>query len=215
MTRRAKPEDIADFFDSRVECCTQGRVEKAIWDRGSSLLRSSLSSVVTGRSVLELGCGQGKLLRDLARAGASSGMGIDLSPASVAVATQRASEEGLADRFTFQAGNAATTPLPSHDVVVLDKVICCFPDHEDLLANSLPAAAAVYAFTLPRTDGVWVPILRSALAVENLSHVIRRRGFRAYVHDERVIHRAVVDAGFRLRERRTAFAWALRVYERA
>lgn len=164
--------------------------------------------------MLELGCGEGKLLREFVRGGATSGTGIDLSRVAVTEATRRSQQEGIGDRLTFVPADAAVASLAPHDVVVLDKVICCYVDYVGLLANSLPVARSTYAFTLPRTDGAWLPMTRIAIAIENLGHKIKRRGFRAYAHDERAIHRVISEAGFRLVERHTAFAWALRLYVR-
>ena len=102
-----------------------------------------------GHSVLEGGSGPGALLIELLRAGASSGTGLDLSPEAIELARERAEDAGVADRATFSVGDAATTANALHDWVVLDKVICCYPDMDRLVANTIPAARSVYAFALP------------------------------------------------------------------
>lgn len=213
MTRRATPDDVARYFDRHIDCCgRRSKVEQRIWNKASDLLRSTIEGAVQGRTVLELGCGEGALLRNLIRAGAIRGTGVDLSPSSVASSDARAREEGLADKVRFEAGDGATARLERHDVVVLDKVVCCYAGFEELLRNASSAARATVAFTLPRTDGPWFAGTSLILRMGNLLEWVRRRGFRAYVHDERKVHRVMAEAGFELQQRKTASMWALRVY---
>lgn len=213
MTRRATPDDVAKFFDRHVDCCgRRSKVEQRIWKKASDLLRTSIEPDVAGKTVLELGCGEGELLRDLIRAGATRGTGNDLSPASIAIAEARAREEGLADLARFEAADGATARLQEHDVVVLDKVICCFAEFEQLLRNASSAARTSVAFTLPRTDGAWSAAASVVMRLGNLAEWVRRSGFRTYVHDEREVHAVMLASGFALQQRRTAAMWALRVY---
>lgn len=184
-------------------------------DRVTRTLKAAiLAEGVEGVDVLDLGCGTGDIARGLVLAGARRATGIDLSPGAVARAQLLAAEDGVGERTTFLAGNAATASLDQHDLVVLDKVICCFADLSQLLANSVPAARSAYAFSMPRSDGAWGPWARVAIAIENANHWAHRRGFRAYAHDARAVHAALEAAGFRLRQRRTSFGWLCAVYTR-
>ncbi|HET8586254.1 MAG TPA: methyltransferase domain-containing protein, partial [Candidatus Limnocylindria bacterium] len=79
-------------------------------------------------TVLELGCGTGALSVALLERGAERVTGIDLSTTSLEIARRRAVAAALGDRATFIAGNAAATPVPAHDWVILDRSICCFSD---------------------------------------------------------------------------------------
>ena len=216
MTRRATDRDIASYFDSKVDCCAHKDAAKlAQFDRATTLLRRALRERVRGRTVLELGCGHGDLLRDLVSAGAASATGIDLSPARVEEAASRAEADGLAGRITFASANAAAASPAPHDAVVLDKVICCYADWGGLLEATLPAARRFYAYTLPRADGAWRALTPLWIGLENLSHAVRRNGFRAYAHDVDAIGRRVTNSGFRLIDRGASSAWTLAVYERA
>jgi ubiquinone/menaquinone biosynthesis C-methylase UbiE len=72
--------------------------------------------------VLDLGCGTGVASREVARLPAFAGRvtGIDRSAYLVAMARQRALEEGLAARLAFQVGDSRSLGLPdaSFDAVV-------------------------------------------------------------------------------------------------
>jgi len=177
------------------------------------LLEKELRSAgLQDRSVLELGCGRGELSADLARAGAIRVTGMDLSSDNIAAARQMASEDGLSDRVTFGVGNAAEADLSPHDVVVHHRVICCYPDPKAFLRNSIGATGNVYGFSMPRSSGIVGIVVRLVLLFENLGHRIRRRGFRAYVHDERLVDKAVRSAGFRLHGRSNRIGWFAAVY---
>src|SRR5207248_507534 len=80
-----------------------------------------------GQSVLELGCGLGGLSLTMLSRGAARATGVDLSPVAINEASRLAREAGLGDRASFSVGDAAQVELSTADVVVLDKVICCYP----------------------------------------------------------------------------------------
>ena len=60
----------------------------------------------------------------------------------------------VTDRSTFQVGDAARSSLEEHDVVLLNRVLCCYPEVDALLENSLRAARHVFAFTAPPSSGM-------------------------------------------------------------
>lgn len=64
----------------------------------------------TGGPLLELGCGSGRLLIPLARAGYAV-TGLDSSQEMLRIAETRAREAGVADRVTLIHGDFATAPL--------------------------------------------------------------------------------------------------------
>lgn len=68
-------------------------------------------AVASGDPVLELGCGDGELACDLARAGLTV-TGIDLSEERVARARERARAAGLEGRARFETGDLNGLPLP-------------------------------------------------------------------------------------------------------
>jgi magnesium-protoporphyrin O-methyltransferase len=214
MTKRPTAEDIAQYFDESIDCCAPRRdPAKRPAIKLARLLEKALRSAgLESRSVLELGCGRGELSADLARAGAVRVTGIDLSPDNVAAARQIAAEDGLSDRVEFHVGNAAEAQLSPHDVIVHHRVICCYPDPKAFLRNSIGATGSVYGLSMPRSTGLMGLVVRLALSFENLIHRIKRRGFRAYVHDERLVDATVRSAGFVLHRRSNRRGWFVAVY---
>jgi len=72
--------------------------------------------------VLDIGCGTGFLLEQLAERG-FSGVGIDLSPDSVEIAKERLAELGAADRLTAEVGSAYEPPDGPFDLITITDVL--------------------------------------------------------------------------------------------
>ncbi|MGY1710121.1 SAM-dependent methyltransferase [Geodermatophilus sp. SYSU D00758] len=76
-------------------------------------------AVPDGGRVLDLGCGAGEwLLTVLARTPHARGVGVDTSAPALAEAADRASRRGLADRVTWERGDAAAHPGTGYDAVL-------------------------------------------------------------------------------------------------
>jgi magnesium-protoporphyrin O-methyltransferase len=91
-----------------------------------------------------------------------------------------------------------------HDVVLLHRVVCCYPDYQRLLRAAADHADRALVFSHPPRNLV----TRCLLAAENLGHRIRRSAFRAYVHDPAAMTEVAADDG-RLRPtyRHRGLAW--------
>ena len=91
-------------------------------DRMRATLAGWLPADLTGRRILDAGCGTGALAMDLAARGADV-VGVDLSPNLVQVATGRLPVE-LRRRVTFTAGDMLSDQLGTFDhVVAMDSLI--------------------------------------------------------------------------------------------
>jgi SAM-dependent methyltransferase len=195
------------------------RTDGAVAGISRALLGALVSAGVDGRSILDLGCGTGDLALAAVASGASRATGLDLGPGAVSEATALARERHLEDRATFIVGDAAVDPLARHDVVVLNRVMCCYPEVDPLISNSLSAAGRLYAFTAPPSDGLAGSLARIEVAISNAWFRLRDakfRGFRVYVHDLDAVDARIRAAGFRpFVRRRRRFRWNLAVYRRA
>lgn len=166
-----------------------------------------------GATLLEIGCGVGYLHQRLLQLGAAKAVGVDLSARMLEEARAQARDQGLIGRTEYREGDfveLADGVAPA-DIVILDKVICCYPDADALVHSSARKALRCYAFTLPRER--WS--VRTALWFGRVMLALIRCGFRAYVHDPALIDLRLTQAGFeRVFEDRT-FVWLTRVYSRA
>lgn len=204
-------------FDDWSACYAKRARSRRLGGVSTDLIRGLAVAGLEGRTVLDVGCGAGGLVLETLDRGAVGATGLDLSAVSIGEARRIAAERGHADRARFEVADGASTALPPHDVVVLDKVFCCYPDVDGLLANSLSAAGSVYAFSVPPSGGFRGGIRKAFAWVTNRWYRLRPGkfgGFREYVHDVAALDARVREAGFTTAFTRRRFGWDLVVYAR-
>lgn len=83
------------------------------------MLVGQVSRIGPGTTILDLACGKGELLCRFAQELGSSGHGVDISEVFLPHARARAEELGVADRVTFEQGDAGAYVAAAHayDVV--------------------------------------------------------------------------------------------------
>ena len=67
-----------------------------------------LEKTVADKSVLDVGCGSGRYVIALAKAGAKRVVGLDISPGMLAIASRNAKSAGVAERCNFVLGDFLT-----------------------------------------------------------------------------------------------------------
>jgi hypothetical protein len=105
-----------------------------------------------GVSILDVGGGIGVIGMELADSGVGSATVVEASPAYFDV-TRSEVESRYGSRPTqFVVGDfaAIASTLADADVVTLDRVVCCYPDAEDLLRTAAQRARRLVALTYPR-----------------------------------------------------------------
>lgn len=169
---------------------------------------------LSGRTVLDLGCGAGAVAIEAVDRGAYRATGLDLSDVAIDEARRLSLDSGTSDRTSFAVGDGSVAALERHDVVVLNRVFCCYPAVDRLLANSITASGWAYAFTVPASRGWRGVVARAMCRIENAWYRLRRVTFRAFVHDLRLIEDALRRGGFREIVARRTLVWDLRVFVR-
>jgi SAM-dependent methyltransferase len=165
-----------------------------------------------GASVLELGGGLGALHLELARNGAASAVNVELSPEWEHEASLLLREHELEGRVERRVGDAVqeAEELEAADIVVMHRVVCCYPDPDRLMDIAAERAGRVLAVSFPRDRLV----ARLVVAAANLWLRLRRISFRSYVHPERTIEAAAVRHGLRSRSDRRSMIWRVSVFDR-
>lgn len=212
-------EDGGCCFDDWVDNWSKRAKKKRTIAGVTPPLLAALEEVgIRDRSILDIGCGIGDLATEAVSRGASQAFGVELSARAVEEARRLAADRGVADRISFQVGDGAKVPLPKADVVVLNRVFCCYPDIDALLTNSLSAAGIAYAFTTPPSTGLASTFVRLQMWFANAWYRLRDgkfQGFRVFVHDVEAIDARVQAAGFRpVRTESRRAVWHLAVYAR-
>lgn len=146
-----------------------------------------------GATVLEIGGGVGGLHMELLRRGASRATSVELSTAYEVEAARLLAESGLADRVSRRNGDAVADPslAPSADIVVLHRVVCCYPDFPALLGLAADRARRMLVFSYPRPR----LLTRTETVMENLGYAVRRQAFRTFVHSPEAMLAVLAEHG--------------------
>lgn len=159
-------------------------------------------------TVLEIGGGVGAIEIELLKAGAARATNAELSPSYEHEAKSLAEEAGAADRFDYRVANIVEEDLEHADAVVMHRVVCCYPDGEELVRRGAEHANHHLLLTFPR-EAPWV---RTGFRAFNFAMWAMRFPFRAYVHPaERLV--ASADGMHVVHERR-GLVWQLAALER-
>ena len=181
--------------------------------RTAQLLIDALTAEgVEGLTLLDIGGGVGAMQHELLKAGVRSATGVDASTAYLGAAAEEAERQGHAARVRQRHGDfvdVAATVEPA-DVVTLDRVICCYPDMQALVALSAERAQRLYGVVYPRRTW-WT---RLDFALLNLIHRLRRSSFRAYLHPPAAVDTLVREKGLTRRFYATTWIWQVVVYGR-
>jgi SAM-dependent methyltransferase len=169
---------------------------------------------LAGSTIMDVGCGTGELIRRALEAGATQATGADLSSEAIAMASDLMEKAGFADRTDLWVGDAAVEELDLHDVVVLDKVICCYPDADALIARSTSAARRIYAFAVPESRGLWGLFARTRWLVFGFWDWVQGNTLPRFVHSRTDVEAKVMAAGFRPLHTGRNFVWFVGVYAR-
>ena len=131
-------------------------------------------------TLLDVGGGIGAIHHHLLDHGFSKAVHVDASTAYLAAAKEEAERRGHGDRVSFHHADlrAVARDLTLADVVTLDKVVCCDPDHAGLLRAAADHARTLLAFSYPRRT--WIS--RAITAVGNRWRAVWGDPFRAFVH---------------------------------
>lgn len=175
------------------------------------LVESVRSARPDAFSLLDVGGGIGAVQHRLADR-MVDGTAVDASPAYVTIAERQAERHGYRDRMSFLSGDFLDVAdgVGTHDVVTLDRVLCCYPDVEGLVSATARRARSVYGLVFPRERR----INRILFGGTNLLLRLRGSAFRTYVHPTARIDGAATAQGLRLSSVRRTFMWQVRLYER-
>ncbi len=204
---------IARQFDERYDGWTPDEGFPELVDVSGAILDLCRDTSLRRPSVLDLGCGTAALGVALLEMGASRLTGVDLSPASVDLARQRAETAGFGGISAFEVGDAADTSSDPHDWVVLDRVICCYGDVERLVGRAIDLARERIAIAVPESRG-WRGLVNRPLWLAEFAWDRWQGGCRGYVHDLRRIERRLAAAGFQPAGSDRLGLWHIGIYDR-
>ena len=181
MSDCCDPRGCNDMFGPRFARHLASRYRKRGLDKTAARMVGYLADRgVDGASVLEIGGGVGDIQLELLGKGARRTTNLELVDAYEAHASDLAESAGMRERMIRRQVDIAATPdeVEAHDIVVLHRVVCCYPDYERLLTAAADHAKRLMVFSHPPRN--WVS--RTATWLENVSFRVMGRSFRTFDH---------------------------------
>ena len=161
--------------------------------------------------MLEVGGGVGAIELDLLAAGAQSATNVELSGEYEEEAEKLLAERGLTERVDRRVGDFVAEPVDPHDVVVMHRVVCCYPDVDRLVGVAAASTRRRMLLTYPRER----PWTRAGIGAINFFMRISGSDFRAFVHPVARMKAAAQREGLTLASReQPGLIWENAAYER-
>jgi magnesium-protoporphyrin O-methyltransferase len=184
------------MFDARFARRRADRYRRKGLDATAQRLVDVLAAPgVEGAAVLEIGGGAGEIGLELLRRGATSATNLELSPAYDVAASALITEAGMTGRVHRRLVDIAADPLAVEpaDIVVLHRVVCCYPDVTALLRSAADHTRHRLAFSFPpRTV-----LSRSVVATQNALLALGGRQFRTFAHPPATMLAVLAERGMR------------------
>ena len=170
-------------------------------------------------SLCDIGSGIGSVAQALLN---YDGMKVDVvesSSAYIRVSEEEALQKGNHSRIEYHHGDYVhlAHSLGPHDLVCLDRVICCYPDMDSLVGLSAVNTKSLLAIVIPR-DSLFHRTLVKALHVTfRLASIFKPRTAvpRFYVHRMSDIEETIKWCGLALIASKTTFFWRIALYQRS
>ena len=199
------PSEYRRLFNRRVAGFEERRYRRRGLQRSARGL-VALAGDVRDATVLDVGGGIGTLGLELLERGAARATVVELSAGYDDAASELLAEHHLADRVERRIGDLVAEDglVEPHDVVVLHRVVCCYPDADALVAASARHTRATLLLTWPRVHR----LNELGFGAINLWLRLTRCGFRTYVHPFAAIAAAAEREGLTLTAReRQGLVW--------
>ena len=189
----------------------KGYREEGLGKRAQILVDELVAAGIGSKSVLEIGAGIGALNLELVKGGASHSISIDASPANVTTAVELAEELGLDDRSDRRVGDFVELQdqIESADIVLLDRVVCCYPNLSALIGAAGEKTKLYCGLTYPRRT--WWG--RASFWMLNVFQALRRHPFRVYMHSPTDIELVLKGKGLTRIFTGQAGFWEVAIFE--
>jgi 2-polyprenyl-3-methyl-5-hydroxy-6-metoxy-1,4-benzoquinol methylase len=208
------PRDYGRFFSKRFARRLAKKYRKRGLDKTARNMADFLEERgIEGATVLEIGGGVGEIEIELLKAGATRAQNLELSPAYGEEAGTLAEEAGVGGRVDWRIHDVAEDPeaVEPADIVVMHRVVCCYPDYERLLGAAADHARRALVFSYPPRNVLSHIFYR----VFNLVMRLMGSGFRGFAHPPDAMLAVLERRGLRQTYEHHGRIWQVAGHERA
>lgn len=167
---------------------------------------------VEGKTLLEVGGGVGAIEIELLKAGMARAVNVELTPTYEAAAGELVVEAGLSDRVQRRVMDFAEAgpEVETADVVVMNRVICCYPNMPKLAGAAADRANSIVVMSFPNRRW-WTSL---GLTLANFGFRVIRMQFRVFLHPPALIMATVEQRGFKTKLDQQGLLWQVVALER-
>ena len=208
-----RPGDYDKLFDEKnARAKAREYARKGLSDDARRIVDFVRGRLPPGYSVLEVGGGVGAIQLELLRDGAAKAVNIELATRYETVAAELIRERGLGERVERRLGDFVreSGAIPDADVVVMQRVVCCYPDADALVGAGADHARRLLLLTFP-VERWWI---RVGLAAENALFRLRGSTFRSFVHSTAAVLAVAQRHGMRVADHHRGLIWQVVAFER-
>ena len=205
--------DYRRIFNQRFARRLANRYRKRGLDQTAQTMVEFLQAVgIEGANVLEIGGGVGELEVELLQAGAARAQNLELSPDYEAQALELAGQAGVQGRLDWRLHDLAEDPeaVAPADLVVLHRVVCCYPDYARLLGAAADHARVALVFSYPPRN----VLSRAFYRVFNLVMRLTQSSFRGFAHPPGAMLAVLEERGLQRTYQRRSLVWQVAGLER-
>ena len=205
--------DYRRFFNQRFARRLANRYRKRGLDPTAQTMVQFLQELgIEDASILEIGGGVGEIQIELLKLGAARAQNLELSPDYEQQARMLAGQAGVQGRLDWRIHDLAQDPaavVPA-DLVILHRVVCCYPDYERLLGAAADHARRALVFSYPPRNA----LSRAFYGVFNLVMRLTRSSFRGFAHPPGAMLGVLENHGLRRTYERRSRIWQVAGLER-
>ena len=213
MSDCCTPKGYRQIFSEKNAQAEAKRYRRKGLDGTSERIAHLLTGLgVEGKTLLEVGGGIGAIEIDLLKAGVLRAVNVELTPTYEVAAGELLREAGFADRVERRVMDFAEagTEVETADIVVLNRVICCYPDMPKLAGGAAERTRGVLVMSFPNRRW-WT---RLGLTLANFGFRVVGTQFRVFLHPPELIQAVVQQHGLRTRFNERGLLWQVNAFER-
>ena len=212
MSDCCTPKGYQQIFSERRARAEARRYQRKGLDRTSRRIVDLLiERGVEGRTLLEVGGGIGAIQIELLKAGVTRAVSVELTPTYEEAAGALLREAGFEDRVERKVMDFAEAgaEVEAADIIVMNRVICCYADMPKLAGAAADHARGVLVMSFPMARW-WI---RPGLALANFGLRVAQRQFRIFLHPPDQILATVEQHGLRTALNRPGLFWQVAALE--
>jgi magnesium-protoporphyrin O-methyltransferase len=206
MTDCCSPKGYRSIFSEKRAHAEARRYRRRGLDPTSRRIADLLKEQgIGGRTLLEVGGGIGAIQIELLKAGMTRAVNIELTPTYEDAAQALLREAGLEDRVERRVMDFAETTdaVEAADIVIMNRVICCYPDMPKLASAAADHARELLVVSFPK-ERWWT---RAAIRLVDLALRVARQQFQVFLHPPEEIIATAERYGLKMVSNQTSSFW--------